>query len=303
MKKTNTLSSGFTLVEIAIVLTIIGVMLGSGVLALTGALNDIRYRTTRDRMNGVANALAVYAQQNMFMPCPAVPPDANGRTTGFARATCAGVDSRGIVPYATLGLTVEQVQDSYGNYLSYAVNQNLATNAIQAPALQVLQECRTNNIWFVTGQNRNPRKARFCCFVGNTTNDLIVQNVAAGTPVGTPTVLTTARNTGTNGTITTGVDVTTPQNTQTPAFVLISHGRNGLGAYRPSAAPARYTDPSGATYRTNEIENANDDNVYVSATYSTNQDNTVRSYFDDVVVWRTQDQLLSTFGRDSCARP
>lgn len=306
MKNTSH-SSGFTLVEIAIVLTIIGVMLGSGILALTGALNDIRYRTTRDRLNGVANALALYAQQNYFLPCPAVPPDNNGMTTGVDPGTCYGAASpRGIVPYVALGLTAEQVRDSYGNFFTYVVNPLLATNNVQTNATaqsQVHDSCRINNgIWITASSlNKNQRKALFCCMARNAVSDTVVNNGVVG-----PVALSPTRSIANRGAVNGASAVTVPANTasQTAAFILISHGKNGFGAYRPSSPPARYADPSGLLYRQNEIANADDaDNIYVSSPYSVNTDETVRSYFDDIVIWRTQDQLIGAFGRDSCARP
>lgn len=299
MKKFKLASSGFTLVEIAIVLTIIGVLLGSGVMALTSMLNDIRYRTTRDRMNQVANALALYAQQNLFIPCPAQPPDDDGLTTGESLATCTGADSQGIVPYRDLGLNVEQVQDSYGNFLTYAVNPGFATSALQpaTPTGNVTQECRIPNVWVAGGNNRNPRKARFCCPAIPTANDLVVRD-GDGTPL---TETRTANDT--NALDAAGPATFVAQNTQTPVFVLVSHGRNGYGAYRPSTSKERYQPPAGLTYRPSEVENENDDNIFVSTTYSLSREPTVNRYFDDVVVWRTQDQLLSAFGHDSCARP
>jgi prepilin-type N-terminal cleavage/methylation domain-containing protein len=303
MKKIKSASSGFTLVEIAIVLTIIGVLLGSGIMALTGMLNDIRYRSTRDRMNQVANVLALYTQQNLFIPCPAQPPDNSGLTTGRALATCSGSNSQGIVPYQDLGLNVEQVQDSYGNFLTYAVNSKFATNDVQTiPAYDnVTQECRVPNVWVVSGQNRNPRKARFCCAgpVSTPAQDLIVRDRESG-----GTQLTATRTTNNVASLTTaGASSFVAQNTQTPVFVLVSHGRNGFGAYRPSTSKARYQPPAGISYRPNEVENENDDNVFVSAIYSLSRETSVNAYFDDVVIWRTQDQLLSALGRDSCARP
>lgn len=298
MKKNYTHASGFTLVEIAIVLTIIGVLLGSGVLALTGALNDIRYRTTRDRMNGIANAIALYAQHNMSIPCPANPPDAQGRTDGITTGfSCGGAGSRGIVPYTTLGLTAEQAQDAYGQFISYTINTNLTSPS----STSVLRECRIANIWVASGLNRNPRKARFCCFGGGSlATDLAVwDQPSGGTRVSPERVISSGASAPEN-TAFTPDSTYVPDNGQTPAFVLVSHGRNFLGAYRPASTKTRYADPA-ATYRPFEAENDNDDRVFVSATYSTNRNN--GRYFDDIVVWRTQDQLLSAFGRDSCARP
>lgn len=287
--------SGFTLVEIAIVLTIIGILLGSGITALNGIMDDVRYRTTQDRLQGVSRALAVYAQRQSAMPCPANP--AINPPTGIATTTCsaygAGANSAiGIVPYRDLGLTQEQARDAYGNFITYAVNPNLAGAAVQT-AVNVFDACRINTIWFASG-NKNPRKARFCCSVLNGATDLTVLNQVAGTS------LTPSRTMSDMGAVTSGVSPssTMNMNTQMPAFVLVSHGKNVFGAFRVNGTNNRVTDSGSG--RANELENENYNQTFIAA----QRNNQIgANYFDDIVYWQTADQLISAFGRDSCARP
>ena len=82
--------------------------------------------------------------------------------------------------------------------------------------------------------------------------------------------------------------------TDMTAYVLISHGENGAGAFLPSGARM----PGGST-----VEQANADaaNQIVTdlARNTTNTDN----YFDDIIFWQSQSQLLARLNRDSCMVP
>lgn len=292
--------SGFTLVEIAIVLTIIGILLGSGIVALNGIMDDVRYRTTQDRLRGVSQALAVYAQNYMYMPCPANP--AVSPVTGRAIAACGtytpgGNGAIGIVPYATIGLTQEQARDGYGNFITYAVNANYATEAtVHTGIINVHNSCRLADIWVSGSGNKNRRKAHFCCNARGLYADTMVRLTSGGT------VLHPTRNLVPLLTLTGDQDVgftgmLAGADNQTPAFVLISHGKNGYGAFRADGSVNRFVGPT--TGRADEMANENNDSEFIQVPRSGQAAN----YFDDVLYWQTPDQLISAFGRDSCARP
>lgn len=89
-----------------------------------------------------------------------------------------------------------------------------------------------------------------------------------------------------------------------PAFVLISHGDNGDGAYLGGGTRAKFS--SGVVVGTGEIENGAGvtapafDALFVEGPASAASDAT---HFDDIVVWRTQDGLMAETGASSCAYP
>ena len=310
-------SKGFTLVELAIVLAIIGIILSLGVSTLRSVANNVNYSSTVDRMDGVAKALGLYAQNHYYLPCPA-PLPVNGISTGIAATTCpagAAALNQGVLPFVTLGLREEQARDVYSNYYTYIVNPALATyTTVQNdPVTRTLatSACRTPYVWISMGlvpANKNPIKARFCCPAGGTvaTTDLEVRSNttawltvspvradpsdAINGPLGLPVDVN-------SGNIDTPIATTTfPASAQTAAFVLISHGKNMNGAYRKNGGGRIGTL---ATMTAQERGNADNDNILVSAPRSGNQAN----YFDDIVTWRNQDQLLSALGQDSCTRP
>jgi prepilin-type N-terminal cleavage/methylation domain-containing protein len=300
-------SSGFSLLEIAIVMTIIGVLLGSGILALTGILNDARYKTTQKQLDRIADAVAVYTQRNYFVPCPAPQPAGNVTPTGVAAVACANAGATGIVPYATLGLTLEQIRDGYGNYITYAVSP-VGTQSVLNNSNPDLQ-CRYRKIWVIPpdgdanptgtgGIALNEAKARFCCPTINSSanhdpnRDLRITNNAGNLLVPTPRTAATGAAATSWGTQVPPVPPATFPITQTPVVVLVSHGRNGFGAFMPNNTRRL---GAGAI----EALNADGDRDYRAGEFSTNANN----FFDDIIIWRTQEQLMSSFGRDSCTRP
>jgi len=94
---------GFTLVEIAIVLVIVGVMLGSllGPVSKQQALKNTR--STEAQLQEIHDALIGYAALNGFLPCPAsaVSNGAESRVGNVAGANCTL--EHGFVPSNTLG--------------------------------------------------------------------------------------------------------------------------------------------------------------------------------------------------------
>lgn len=107
---------GFTLVEMAIVLTILGFMLAALILPL-GVQRDLRdYEETRRDLSEIREALVGYAlgQVNPHLPCPDT--DNDGVENRTSPTTCAA--DIGVLPWATLGLGQ---LDSWNNNYIYSV--------------------------------------------------------------------------------------------------------------------------------------------------------------------------------------
>jgi prepilin-type N-terminal cleavage/methylation domain-containing protein len=97
---TNKLS-GFTLVEMAIVLVIIGLIMGGLLVSLT-AQTDLRdYAETRKIMEDYKEALVGYTLTNRHMPCPDT---TNDGVEDFNAGTGSCLAPEGNLPWATLGL-------------------------------------------------------------------------------------------------------------------------------------------------------------------------------------------------------
>lgn len=140
-----TTSAGFTLVEIAVVIVVLGFLLAMIAGIATALIGQQRREVTRQRMAGVETALALFVSQNKRLPCPA-----DGRLAG--NAVGAGAEKRsagacdtlggtansqthGVVPWQSLGLAEPDVTDGWGSRITYRVAPELvADNAMDLTA-------------------------------------------------------------------------------------------------------------------------------------------------------------------------
>ncbi|WP_047540101.1 prepilin-type N-terminal cleavage/methylation domain-containing protein [Methylotenera versatilis] len=134
--KTRTKHKGFTLVEMAIVLVIIGLLLSAIVGVGNAQIQQARISATKQKEDLIRIAIINYITRNNRLPCPAVPTIAEGAVGYGVEAplfgTCTGTVingavSTGIVPWSSLGLTDENATDGYYNRFTYQVTLT-ATN-------------------------------------------------------------------------------------------------------------------------------------------------------------------------------
>ena len=126
MKSANRIQRGFTLVEVAIVLLIVGILLGYTVALFPRQQELKHYRAADQEMDRVIAAIIGFAQVNGRLPCPAIP-NSVGAESGGGSANCT--DYGGFVPINTLGITGRVNQDSlmldpWGNPYRYYVTDN-----------------------------------------------------------------------------------------------------------------------------------------------------------------------------------
>ena len=243
---------GFTLVELAIVVFILG-MLIAGLVGPVDVQLEARDRNrTRNVMEDAMEALYGFALTNRRLPCPDSDGDGLSNPTydsTQANAACDPVDE-GFLPWAELGVAQG---DAWGNRFTYRVTstdftwpaQDAACNGNTANELDL---CTTGNIQ-VDSRGDNPATGGATEGKFLLTPSIVINNVVA---------------------------------------IVISHGRNGFGATsvdgvaRP-AVPAAQAD---------EAENTDNDTTYFSRKYSRDQtacaDNTTEATplcaFDDMVM-------------------
>jgi len=125
---------GFTLIEMAMVLLIVGLLLGGLVPTISGQIERQRTSETGKQLNEIKEALIGYAVINGRLPCPASS-SSNAVEVPVGGGSCTSFD--GFVPASTLGLSGTTDSsgfaiDSWGNRIRYAVttgNGNAFTTA------------------------------------------------------------------------------------------------------------------------------------------------------------------------------
>jgi len=112
----NHARAGFSLFELAIVLIVMGLVLGAAMPSLLRYRQQASLRETKERQELVAQAVASYLVMTGELPGPADP-----SKKGESETVTEPNKAVGIVPYRTLGLTESQAKDGFGRYMTYAI--------------------------------------------------------------------------------------------------------------------------------------------------------------------------------------
>ncbi len=115
---------GFSLLELAIVLLVMGLLLGGLVMPLGARIDQQRFDGTAQQLEEIRAALTGWALAHDALPCPATP-----GSSGAAAPTAGGCSRQhGFVPAVTLGLTGARNEDqllldAWGNPVRYSVSR------------------------------------------------------------------------------------------------------------------------------------------------------------------------------------
>ena len=234
---------GFTLVEIAIVVFIFGLILVAGLKLLAAQAENALQTQTDTKLAVIRDSLVRYLAANNRLPCPdtsscngqgalaftvAAPPDGieNRSVAGDPTTKCAG--AFGVLPFQTLGLSRDAALDGWQNFFSYHVSDT-------APA------------------------------------DWTISNV----PVGTLGAITVK-----DRSVAAGLFTVTAQ----AAVVVVSHGKNGLGAFTSGGT-------RNVASTNDELENSNGDAVFIRRD-RTDDTGIAGGAFDDYVLFLTATELF-----------
>lgn len=113
---------GFSLIELAIVLVVIGLLLGGGIVALEVTTERRQRGEQGDQLEAIRDALYGFAISEGRLPCPADidAPDGEERFNGAGDACAA---TRGALPWVELGMGR---RDAWSHRLLYRVNPAFA---------------------------------------------------------------------------------------------------------------------------------------------------------------------------------
>lgn len=119
----HTLSNGFSLVELSIVLVIVGVLASAAVAPLSGSIRQARFKQTQIQLETIREALHGYLISSGRLPCPL---DASSELLP-SNDQCS--TSHGALPGAILGVMGQRsatgaLLDPWGKEYVYAVSMN-----------------------------------------------------------------------------------------------------------------------------------------------------------------------------------
>ena len=174
----NKKPSGFSLVELAVILAITGLFVATALQSYRTYVHNKAENVTALNRNTVAAALARYVYTHQSLPCPAdpslTPEDPNAGKQNCLDANvamqntipyCSGAVCReygyrdtsgnfvhngfliGAVPYVALGITLPDTLDGWGNKMTYAVTESMTKSGQYIPDKGVLNVEQYNSLF------------------------------------------------------------------------------------------------------------------------------------------------------------
>jgi type II secretory pathway pseudopilin PulG len=251
-------AAGFTLAEMAVVILLMGIAMSMGLKMLTANLDNTAYSETKSKQERIKIALIGFLRTNGRLPCP---DNTGGVATGLEISPCAALPALGygIVPWQTLGIPRDTVQDGWGNYFTYRVaNVNiLATTPLGAPPLHV----NANQNWTIkAGAGAFDIRSFVSTTTGVGYQSLLIQNRDPA-----PGPNSESRN---------------------AVVVILSHGKNGLGA-KTTKIGLRIAGAAG-----DELTNATPGSTTFFSRAVTENAAATGGFYDDLVAYMTPQDLL-----------
>jgi type II secretory pathway pseudopilin PulG len=148
--------SGYTLVELALCISIVGILMSGFMGGGMKFVDAHKKAETQRRADLAANLLSAYAQTHYRLPCPADPKE----TVEKAGLENCAVSS-GALPWKELAIPQAVAADAWGNYFVYKPSP--ALTAQNPGAREISAACRSAAWFDADGNELNRAKAAFCC--------------------------------------------------------------------------------------------------------------------------------------------
>ncbi len=269
---------GFTLIELSIVLVVVGIMLYAGIAIGAIQVEAAKLKQTKDKINKIDRALQLYLETNNSLPCPSdgeLSGDDNNYGKGVktdnaavSDATCANVTGIDVsaVTVAYMGVVPTRDLDLPDDFMVDGWGNKIS--------YAVSRYCVDKENW-----SDNDQSSRFKCTTGADGNADYYYDVGGS--------LSVLDNTGHTS------------RTAQAVYVVLSHGKNGLGGYTNegarimSAAESSQYDLDNAGLTTADGTSGDATNIVFRDDLILDYDGATAEdvYFDDVVSWKTGPQM------------
>lgn len=241
----NSRNTGFTFIEMAIILVILGTMAGGLLVLANKKIDQNKFDVTVERIETINNIIKKYAQKGFILPCPASPTaslnseefgksdDCSAASPALADLIVANGGTNeevwiGSPPTRELNLPDSTMFDGWGNRLRYAVIKKLAVEPAEYSVY--VSTVTTGGIQILDGFGNQ--------ILPETDNNSV-------------------------------------------SYVLLSYGKDGKGAKRRTGVSSDSNCPANSTVK--QDENCDDDAVFRDASY--NDGDVASEYFDDLLRW------------------
>ena len=147
--KSHLVSKGFTLVEIAVVLFIIVLLVGSILVPLETQVEQRQVSDTEKTLVEIRDALLGFAVANGYLPCPDTGTNGSENInsgTGYCNTITSGI-ACGRLPHRDLGVANS---DLWGNRLTYCINEVFGR---RSPATPFSLTSAGNDVYICTTQS------------------------------------------------------------------------------------------------------------------------------------------------------
>ncbi|MBO1925950.1 type II secretion system protein [Thiomicrorhabdus sp. 6S2-11] len=145
MKLAASRQRGFSLVELVIVLTIVGIIFGTGVSTLGAYLDNAKQAHTLGSLKISKRALLDYVKVNRYLPCPDISGDGFENREQESPFECSA--SVGWIPNSSIGLSLDATSDDYGNRFAYGINKAAANEN----SAEIIDPCHSASYFAVSG--------------------------------------------------------------------------------------------------------------------------------------------------------
>lgn len=190
---------GFSLIEVAVVLFIMVLLLGSILVPLATQVDQRQISDTRKIMDEIQGALIGYAVANGNLPCPAISAT-NGLEARTAGACTSGTRA-GYLPWQTLGVTKSDAWNHLYRYSVTPAYANSTTLFTVSTASDITIQTRNTAGALANLTNANSVPAVIISHGKNGYGSVNVNGTAQALPAGWP-ANNTDENTNTTGTTT-----------------------------------------------------------------------------------------------------